>query len=54
MLVFLMLLFVASNLVTAFASTLGIAILCRIITSLTHGAFFGMGSIIAADMPIAR
>lgn len=50
MLVFLMLLFVAGNLVTAFAPTLGIAILGRIITSLTHGAFFGVGSIIAADM----
>ncbi|WHU90238.1 MFS transporter [Pantoea agglomerans] len=50
MMVFLMLLFVAGNLVTAFAPTLGIAILGRIITSLTHGAFFGIGSIIAADM----
>nr|CAD7569058.1 unnamed protein product [Timema californicum] len=50
MLVFLMLLFVAGNLVTAFAPKLGIAILGRIITSLTHGAFFGVGSIIAADI----
>lgn len=50
MLVLLMLLFVAGNLVTAFAPTLGIAILGRIITSMTHGAFFGLGSIIAADM----
>lgn len=50
MLVFLMVLFVIGNLVTAFAPTLGIAILGRIITSMTHGAFFGIGSIIAADM----
>lgn len=50
MLVFLMLLFIAGNLVTAFAPTLGMAIMGRIITSMTHGAFFGIGSIIAADM----
>lgn len=50
MLVFLMLLFVAGNLVTAFAPSLSVAIVGRIITSMTHGAFFGIGSIIAADM----
>ncbi|WPD75226.1 MFS transporter [Dickeya fangzhongdai] len=50
MLVFLMLLFVTGNLVTAFAPSMSMAILGRIITSMTHGAFFGIGSIIAADM----
>ncbi|WP_027711203.1 MFS transporter [Dickeya chrysanthemi] len=50
MLVFLMLLFVAGNLITAFALSMSMAILGRIITSMTHGAFFGIGSIIAADM----
>lgn len=50
MLVFLMLLFVAGNLITAFAPTLGMAIVGRIVTSMTHGAFFGIGSIIAANM----
>lgn len=49
MLVYLMALFVIGNLVTAFAPTLGMAILGRSITSMTHGAFFGIGSIIAAD-----
>jgi DHA1 family inner membrane transport protein len=50
MLVFLMGLFVAGNVITAFAPTLGIAVVGRIVTSMTHGAFFGIGSIIAADM----
>ncbi|CCG88669.1 MFS transporter [Erwinia piriflorinigrans] len=50
MLVFLMGLFVAGNLITAFAPTLGIAIVGRVVTSMTHGAFFGIGSIIAAEM----
>jgi len=50
MLVFLMVLFVAGNLVTAFAPSLGVAIIGRVITSMAHGAFFGIGSIIAADM----
>lgn len=50
MLIFLMLLFIAGNLVTAFAPSLSVAITGRIITSMTHGAFFGIGSIIAADM----
>lgn len=50
MLVVLMLLFIAGNLITAMASDMSIAIVGRIVTSLTHGAFFGIGSIIAADM----
>lgn len=50
MLVALMVLFVAGNLITAMAPTLGIAIVGRVVTSMTHGAFFGIGSIIAADM----
>lgn len=50
MLVFLMVLFVIGNLITAFAPSISIAIVGRLVTSLTHGAFFGIGSIIAADM----
>jgi len=50
MLVFLSGLFVLGNLVTALAPSLEIAIAGRVITSLTHGAFFGIGSILAAEM----
>lgn len=50
MLAFLALLFVIGNLVTAVAPTFEVAIVGRIITSLTHGAFFGIGSVLAAEM----
>lgn len=50
MLISVMMLFIAGNLVTAFSPTLSIAIVGRVITSLAHGVFFGIGSIIAADM----
>lgn len=50
MLVFLALLFVIGNLVTALAPSFAVAVAGRVITSLTHGAFFGIGAILAADM----
>ncbi|MEQ9994586.1 MFS transporter [Pectobacterium versatile] len=50
MLVFLAGIFVLGNLVTALAPSIGIAIVGRVITSLTHGAFFGIGSVLAAEM----
>ncbi|XAW87636.1 MFS transporter [Vibrio sp. CDRSL-10 TSBA] len=50
MLIFVMVLFIIGNLITAFASSFSVAILGRIVTSLAHGVFFGIGSIIAADM----
>lgn len=50
MLAFLAILFVIGNLVTAVAPTFEIAIIGRIITSLTHGAFFGIGSVLAAEI----
>lgn len=50
MLIFVMVLFIIGNLITAFAPSFGVAILGRIVTSLAHGVFFGIGSIIAADM----
>lgn len=50
MLVFLALLFVIGNLVTALAPNFAVAVIGRVITSLAHGAFFGIGAILAADM----
>ncbi len=50
MLTFLAVLFVIGNLVTAVSPTFEIAIVGRVITSLTHGAFFGIGSVLAAEM----
>lgn len=50
MLVWLAVLFVIGNLVTAMAPTIEVAIAGRLITSLTHGAFFGIGSVLAADL----
>ncbi|MCW4990113.1 MFS transporter [Enterobacter mori] len=42
--------FTVGNIMTAIAPTMGIAIAGRIITSFNHGAFFGIGSIIAASL----
>ncbi|WP_095060504.1 MFS transporter [Pseudomonas sp. Irchel s3f7] len=50
MLMLLMSLFVIGNFVTATASDFNIALLGRLVTSLTHGAFFGIGAILAADL----
>ncbi|MCQ3033242.1 MFS transporter [Pseudomonas syringae] len=50
MLLLLMSLFVIGNFVTATASDFDIALLGRLVTSLTHGAFFGIGAILAADL----
>jgi DHA1 family inner membrane transport protein len=50
MLAYLAALFVFGNLVTALAPSLEVAIIGRLITSLTHGAFFGIGSVLAAEM----
>lgn len=50
MLMLLMLLFIAGNFITATASTFDVALAGRLVTSLTHGAFFGIGSILAADL----
>lgn len=43
-------LFILGNLITAAAPTLEIAILGRLVTALNHGAFFGIGAILAAEM----
>lgn len=50
LLVILALLFTVGNLLTAAAPTMEWAILGRLITSLNHGAFFGIGSVIAAEI----
>ncbi|WPE24244.1 MFS transporter [Shinella zoogloeoides] len=42
--------FTLGNVITALAPTLSIALVGRIITSFNHGAFFGIGSIIAASL----
>lgn len=50
MLVAVMMLFVAGNLITACAPSFAFALLGRIVTSLAHGVFFGIGSVIAAEL----
>lgn len=50
MLVSLMGFFIAGNLLTALAPNFSWALIGRVVTSLTHGAFIGIGSILAADL----
>ena len=50
MLIALALIFTLGNIITAIAPTLSLAIVGRVITSFNHGAFFGIGSIIAASL----
>lgn len=46
----LMVLFIAGNLVSANAPTYEAMLLGRILAALTHGAFFGIGSVVAANL----
>ncbi|SKC54277.1 MFS transporter [Okibacterium fritillariae] len=46
----LMVLFIIGNLVSALAPTYSIMLLGRIVAALCHGAFFGIGSVVAANM----
>ncbi|MGW3230100.1 MFS transporter [Kitasatospora sp. NPDC001095] len=50
MLMLLMGLFVAGNLLSASAPSFPVMLAGRIVTSLAHGAFFGIGSVVAADL----
>lgn len=50
MLLMLMGLFIAGNLLTAVAPAFGVLLLGRVLASFTHGAFFGVGSVVAADL----
>ncbi|MET9516191.1 MFS transporter [Streptomyces sp. NPDC002994] len=50
MLMLLMGLFIAGNLLSAVAPSFGVMLGGRVVASLAHGAFFGIGSIVAADL----
>lgn len=50
MLMLLMGLFVLGNLLSALAPAFPLMLAGRIVTSLAHGAFFGIGSVVAADL----
>ncbi|MFE3830892.1 MFS transporter [Streptomyces sp. NPDC059092] len=50
MLMLLMGLFVAGNVLSALAPTFGVMLAGRVVASLAHGAFFGIGSVVAAGM----
>jgi DHA1 family inner membrane transport protein len=50
MLVLLMVIFTVGNLLTAFAPSFGLLLGGRVLTSFTHGAFFGIGSVVAAEL----
>jgi DHA1 family inner membrane transport protein len=46
----LMVLFIIGNLISAIAPTFGLMMVGRIVAALCHGAFFGIGSVVAADL----
>jgi DHA1 family inner membrane transport protein len=46
----LVVLFILGNVVTALAGDYGVAMIGRIIAALSHGAFFGIGSVVAASL----
>ncbi|MEJ8277476.1 MFS transporter [Pseudonocardia spirodelae] len=46
----LMVLFVAGNLMSALAPSYGVLLAGRIVAALCHGAFFGVGAVVAADL----
>jgi DHA1 family inner membrane transport protein len=46
----LMLLFIAGNLISALAPTYPVLMVGRIVAALCHGAFFGVGSVVAAGL----
>ncbi|MCX5055005.1 MULTISPECIES: MFS transporter [unclassified Streptomyces] len=50
MLMFLMGLFVVGNVLSASAPTFGLMLVGRVVASLAHGAFFGIGSVVAAGL----
>ncbi|MGN4425908.1 MFS transporter [Bacillus cereus group sp. MYBK30-1] len=50
LLLFLMILFIAGNALAAVAPNYTILMLARILAALTHGTFFGVGSVIAAEL----
>ncbi|ORT57744.1 MFS transporter [Streptomyces sp. CB03238] len=50
MLMLLMGLFIAGNVLSAVAPAFGLMLVGRVVASLAHGAFFGIGSVVAADL----
>ncbi|MFF4957996.1 MFS transporter [Streptomyces sp. NPDC001222] len=50
MLMVLMGLFIIGNLISAVAPVFGLMLLGRVVASLAHGAFFGIGSVVAAEL----
>lgn len=50
MLMLLMGLFIVGNVLSALAPTFGMMLAGRVVASLAHGAFFGIGSVVAADL----
>ncbi|MCW3471415.1 MFS transporter [Rhodococcus pyridinivorans] len=50
MLMLLMGLFVLGNAVSALAPTFAVILIGRVVASLAHGAFFGIGSVVAAEL----
>lgn len=50
MLMLLMGLFVLGNLLSAVAPVFGLMLVGRVVASLAHGAFFGIGSVVAAEL----
>jgi len=49
-LVGLLVLFILGNSLTAMASTYEVAMIGRVVAALCHGAFFGIGAVVAADL----
>ncbi|WP_181773300.1 MFS transporter [Amycolatopsis pittospori] len=49
-LVGLMVLFIAGNIASALAPTYGLLMTGRVVAALSHGAFFGVGSVVAASL----
>ncbi|HEY3708364.1 MAG TPA: MFS transporter [Amycolatopsis sp.] len=50
LLLLLMVLFIAGNVLSALAPSFGALMAGRIVAALTHGAFFGVGAVVAADL----
>lgn len=50
MLMLLMVLFVIGNVLSAVAPVFGVMVVGRLVASLAHGAFFGIGSVVAAGL----
>ncbi|MCG3400242.1 MFS transporter [Staphylococcus massiliensis] len=50
LLILLMVIFILGNVLSAVSPTYGILMVSRIVTSLAHGSFFGIGSILAASL----